>query len=110
MKTTLATKAVDELYVLVVSFCHVIEMFFQPYSPREVTYDLHEDLMVLSQHMLFKRQDDGRVGESITILMRVDAQIDDKDLRDKMKYCKSYSPIDFGIEKDFAMVNVKEQT
>ena len=45
---TLSTKAVDELYVLVMSFCHVIEIFFQPYYPQEVTYDLHQDMMLLS--------------------------------------------------------------
>ena len=28
VKTTLATKAIDELYVLIVSFCNVVEMFF----------------------------------------------------------------------------------
>jgi len=37
--------------------------------------------------------------------MRVDSQVDDKDLRDKMRICKEYSPIDFGVEKDFAMVS-----
>ncbi len=37
--------------------------------------------------------------------MRVDAQIDDKDLRDKMKLCQKYSPVDFGIDQDFAMMN-----
>ena len=45
---TLSTKAVDELYVLVMSFCHVIEIFFQPFYPPEVTYDLHQDIMLLS--------------------------------------------------------------
>lgn len=72
-KTTLATKAVDELFILMVSFCNVVEMFFQPFYPKEVTYDLHNDLMNLAQHMLFRRQEGGRVYECLTILMRVDS-------------------------------------
>ena len=36
--------------------------------------------------------------------MRVDSQVDDKDLREKMKICKSYTPLDFGIEREFAMM------
>ena len=47
VKTTLATKAIDELYVLIVSLCNVVEMFFQPYYPKEVTYDLHPHFMML---------------------------------------------------------------
>ena len=82
---TLSTKAVDELYVLIRTFCNVIETFFQPFYPIEVTYDLHSDFMLLSQHLLFKRQEDGRVYEIVTILMRVDSQLDDKDLREKMR-------------------------
>ena len=69
----MSTKAVDELYVLVISFCHVIEIFFQPFYPPEVTYDLHNDFMLLSQHILFRKQEDGRIYECITILMRVDS-------------------------------------
>ena len=45
---TLSTKAVDELYELTMSFCHLIEIFFQPFYPSEVTHDLHQDLMLLS--------------------------------------------------------------
>jgi len=97
-KTTLATKAVDELFILVVSFCHVMEMFFQPFYPVEVTYDLHHDLMLLSQHMLFQRSESGLVYECLTVLMRVDSQLDDKDLREKMRLCKVYSPLDFGVD------------
>ena len=102
-KTTLATKAVDELYTLIVSFCNVIEVFFQPYYPTEVTYDLHNDFMLLVQHMIFRVQEGGKVYECLTVLMRVDSQIDDKDLREKMRLCREYSPIDFGIEHDFSM-------
>ena len=36
--------------------------------------------------------------------MRVDAQMDDKDLREKMRICKELTPIDFGIDADFAMM------
>ena len=102
-KTTLATKAVDELYTLIVSLCNVIEVFFQPYYPTEVTYDLHNDFMLLVQHMIFRVQEGGKVYECLTVLMRVDSQIDDKDLREKMRLCREYSPIDFGIEHDFSM-------
>ena len=63
----------DELYVLVMSFCTVVELFFQPFYPSEVTYDLHQDFMLLSQNMLFREQEAGRVCECVTVLMRVDA-------------------------------------
>ena len=72
-KASLATKAIDELWTILISFCRVIEIFFQPFYPIEVTQDLHEDLMFLTQHLLFKRQEDGRIYECITVLMRVDS-------------------------------------
>ena len=40
----------------------------------------------------------------MTVLMRVDTQLDDKDLREKMRMCADYTPIDFGVEFDFAMM------
>jgi len=101
----LSTKAVDELYVLIVSFCNLIETFFQPFYPVEVTYDLHSDFMLLSQHLLFKRQEDGKVYECLTILMRVDSQLDDKDLREKMRLMQGYTPMDFGVDKEFSMMS-----
>ena len=36
--------------------------------------------------------------------MRVDSQLDDKDLREKMRLMKEYSPMDLGVEKDFSMM------
>lgn len=36
--------------------------------------------------------------------MRVDSQVDDKDLREKMRICGDYNPMDFGIDIDFAMI------
>mmetsp|Transcript_25973 Transcript_25973/g.32354 ORF Transcript_25973/g.32354 Transcript_25973/m.32354 type:complete len:86 (+) Transcript_25973:1190-1447(+) len=60
-KNSLATKAVDELYILVVSFCNVIEIFFQPFYPKEVTHDLHNDFLLLVQHMMFRSQEKGKV-------------------------------------------------
>ena len=33
--------------------------------------------------------------------MRVDTQFDDKDMREKMRLCKEYGPLDFGIEAEF---------
>ena len=54
--------------------------------------------------MLFKEQEEGRIYECMTVLMRVDSQIDDKDLRDKMRLCSDYSPADFGISNEFAMM------
>ena len=80
----------------------MIETFFQPFYPSEVTYDLHEDIMLLSQHMLFKRQEDGQIYECLTILMRVDSQLDDKDMREKMRLMRDYSPQDLGIENEFS--------
>jgi len=58
--------------------------------------------------MIFKRQEDGQVYECMTVLMRVDSQIDDKDLREKMRLCSSYTPLHFGIDRDLAMVNYSE--
>ena len=40
--------------------------------------------------------------------MRVDAQMDDKDLREKMRICKELTPIDFGIDADFAMMPLQK--
>ena len=105
-KTSLATKAVDELYILVLSFCNVVEVFFQPFYPFAVTEDLHNDFLLLAQHLMFRCQESGKVYECMTVLMRVDSQIDDKDLRDKMKICKEYTPLDFGVERDYAMVKL----
>lgn len=60
--------------------------------------------MLLSQHLLFKRHEEGKVYECIAVLMRVDSQVDDKDLREKMRICGDYNPMDFGIDLDFAMI------
>ena len=95
---SLGTNAVDELYCLMQSFTQMIEIFFQPFYPKEVTYDLHQDFMLLSQHLFFRHQESGRVYECITVLMRVDSQLDDKDLREKSRICEEYTPADFGIE------------
>ena len=54
--------------------------------------------------MLFERVSDGQVYKTMTILMRVDSQINDKDLRDKRKAFKNYNPLDFGIEESFCMM------
>ena len=98
---SLATQAVDELFLIVTTLCCIIETFFQPFYPKEVTYDLHTDLMSLSQHLLFKHQENSRIYECISVLMRVDTQFDDKDMREKMRLCKEYGPLDFGIEAEF---------
>ena len=102
-KMSMATKAVDELYTIICAFCYVVEVFFQPFYPIEVRYDLHNDFMTLAQHMMFRVQEGGKVYECITVLMRVDSQVDDKDLREKMRLCRLYSPLDFGIEPEFSM-------
>ena len=94
----------DELYVLIVSFCNVIETFFQPFYPSEVTYDLHSDMMVLTQQLLFKKQEDGKIYECLAILMRVDSQLDDKNMREKMRLMKAFSPRDFGVEREFCCI------
>ena len=94
----------DELYVLIVSFCNVIETFFQPFYPSEVTYDLHSDIMVLTQQLLFKKQEDGKIYECLAILMRVDSQLDDKNMREKMRLMKAFSPRDFGVEREFCCI------
>ena len=36
--------------------------------------------------------------------MRVDSQLDDKDMREKMRLMKAYSPLDFGIEHEFCCI------
>ena len=51
--------------------------------------------------MLFKKQEDGKIYECLTILMRVDSQLDDKNMREKMKLMNAFSPRDFGIEREF---------
>jgi len=78
-------------------------MFFQPYYPASVTEELHEDFWRLTQTILFKKQCDGQIYESLTVLMRVDSQIHDKDLRGKMKVCKDFKPEDFEIAEEFSM-------
>ena len=47
------------------------------------------------------------VYKTLTILMRVDSQINDKDLRDKRKLFDEYDPLDFGIEEEFCMMSSK---
>ena len=91
------------------SLCNLIETFFQPFYPIEMTYDLHSDFMLLSQHLLFRRQEDGRVYECLTILMRVDSQLDDKDLREKMRLMQEYSPMDFGVDREFSLMSEAAQ-
>ena len=97
MFKTLSVQAIDEMFIMVTVMCSTIEMFFQPYYPENVTHALHEDFMRLTQIMLFKKQCEGQIYESLTILMRVDSQLHDKDLRNKMKLCKDFTPEDFEI-------------
>lgn len=72
-KNSVATKAIDELYTLITSFCYVLEMFFQPFYPREVTQDLHNDFFLLCQNLMFRVQENGMVYECLTVLVRVDS-------------------------------------
>ena len=37
--------------------------------------------------------------------MRVDSQLDDKDLREKMRLMSDYTPMDFGVDKEFSMIS-----
>ena len=46
--------------------------------------------------------------ECMTVLMRVDSQIDDKDLREKMRICSSYTPLHFGIDRGLSMMIYSE--
>ena len=78
--------ACDELDSLIRGFTTTVEIFFQPYYPREITTDLHEDFIALSQTMFFKKMNQGSISKTLTILMRVDSQINDKDLRDKRRH------------------------
>jgi len=63
-------------------FCQLLETFYQPYYPQIVTMRLHEDFMKLT-HELFFQQDKNNVYRTLLVLIRVDAQLNDKDLRDK---------------------------
>ena len=58
--------------------------------------------------MFFRQVNDGMVYKTLTILMRVDSQINDKDLRDKRKLFDEFSPLDFGIDDEFCMMNKKQ--
>ena len=104
----MATQACDELDTFIRGFTSTVEIFFQPFYPKEVTQDLHEDFIALSQLMFFRQVNDGMVYKTLTILMRVDSQINDKDLRDKRKLFDEFSPLDFGIDDEFCMMNKKQ--
>ena len=54
--------------------------------------------------MLFKKQCDSMIYESLTVLMRVDSQMHDRDLRHKMRLCKDFVPEDFEIAEQFSMM------
>ena len=60
--------------------------------------------MVLTQQLLFKKQEDGKIYECLAILMRVDSQLDDKNMREKMRLMKAFSPRDFGVEREFCCI------
>ena len=91
------------MFIMVTIVCTTIEMFFQPYYPENITQALHEDFWRLTQTILFKKHCDGQIYESLTVLMRVDAQIHDKDLRHKMRKCKEFKPEDFEVDEEFTM-------
>jgi hypothetical protein len=61
---------------------------------------LHEDILKSCQKILFKSN---QVYKSIVILIRVDCQEEDKDIRKKCKFMKNYSPLDLGVDPDFAL-------
>ena len=108
LANTMATKAVDELDTLIRGFTSTIEGFFQPFYPREITEDLHEDFIALSQCMFFKEVNDCAVYKTLAVLVRVDSQINDKDLRDKRKLFQPYTPLDFGVEDNFCMMAITQ--
>ena len=52
---------------------------------------------------MFKKLCNGEISESLTILMRVDSQLHDKDLRHKMRKCREYHPENFEVEDELTM-------
>ena len=100
---TLSVQAIDEMFIMVTIICTTIEMFFQPFYPEMVTQALHEDFWKLTQTYLFKKLCDGEISESLTILMRVDSQLHDRDLRHKMRKCREFHPEDFEIDDELTM-------
>ena len=109
MFKTLSVQAIDEMFIMVTIVCTTIEMFFQPYYPENITQALHEDFWRMSQTILLKRHCDGQIYESLTILMRVDSQMHDKDLRHKMRQCKDFNPEDFEIDEEFTMTKHRKR-
>ena len=100
---TLSTKATDELFTITACYCLLLETFYQPFYPKLVTVRLHEDFMRLTQELVFKA-DKGDVYRTLLVLVRVDAQLADKDLREKQRLLKTYSTLDFGIDPHDALM------
>ena len=71
------------------------------YETSIVFNSLHEDIMKLCQKLFFRAN---QINKSILILVRVDSQVDDKDLRKKCRHMKNYNTLDFGIDPDFCLM------
>lgn len=109
VRQSVCTQAADELYNILACYCMLVEQFFKPlmpvmqgeYETSIVFSNLHEDIMKLCQKLFFRSN---QVNKSILILVRVDSQVDDKDLRKKCKIMKNYTTLDFGIDPDFSLM------
>jgi hypothetical protein len=91
--------AADELYIVLKTMCLLVETFFKhilPDKPEfvEVMTLLHEDIFKLCQVLMFKRPE---LSSSVLILIRVDSQLDDKDIRHKSKQLENFTTKDFGL-------------
>ena len=97
---SLGDSAVDELNLITDMLCLQLEQFYKPFTPTNVRKALHEDFLRLSYQILFE-QNRHQVYRTIAILMRVDTYVNDKDLRDKHKILRKYTPNEFGLEPLF---------
>ena len=78
---TLGIVAEEELDKIILALNASIENFFSPFYLKEITQNLHYDFLRLTQDLLMKKYESGEVYKVMCILMRVDSQINDKDLR-----------------------------
>ncbi len=93
--------ATDELYIVQKTLCLLVETFYRPLLPSDTDFAdviqlLHEDILKLCQSLLFWRSD---LASSVLILVRIDSQLDDKDIRRKCKQLEEFSTADFGLSE-----------
>lgn len=104
--------ATDELYIVQKTLCLLVETFYRPLLPSvpefaAVIQLLHEDILKLCQGLLFGQ---GDLASSVLILVRIDSQLDDKDIRRKCKQLEDFSTADFGLSEHLQLNSGVKQT